>query len=105
MPKSKHSRGKRPQYKNRPRAAAPASAGTAAPAAAGTVSPAVASAPAAPNRSAAPAKPVKGSTAKVVAYAAATKEQYPFFTGELMRIGLLTVGAVIVLLVCWFIFK
>jgi hypothetical protein len=99
--KSKHSKGKRPQNKNRARQPmAPSAAnatGSAAPMAA------TAAAPAAVGTASAPPRTLKGAAAKVLAknmaYNGATTEQYPFFTSELKRIAVITGVLLIVLVV------
>jgi hypothetical protein len=91
--KSKHSKGKRPQNRNRARQPmAPSAAnatGTAAPAAVGTAI--------------SPPRTLKGAASKAMsktlAYSGATTEQYPFFTSELKRIAVITGVLLVVLIV------
>ena len=91
MPKSRHGKSRRPQYRNKPRQPQTAQAGAATNAS---------TAPAA-TTSAAP----KATTAKTIAYTAATTAQYPFFTSELKRIGIITAIILIVLIALAFILR
>jgi hypothetical protein len=92
------SKRKRPQYKNKPRQQTAqlngAAGGTAAPAAVSAAAPAMAS-----------IKTIKGSTPKVAVYTPATKEQYPHFSSELKRIGVITVIILIILIVLAIVIK
>jgi hypothetical protein len=94
--KSKHSKGKRPQNRARarqpisPSAANTTGAPSGVPAAAGV---STASAPARAPKSAA-----GKAMAKTMVYSGATAEQYPFFTSELKRIGVIT-GIILVVLI------
>jgi hypothetical protein len=98
--KSKHSRGKRPQNRNRVRQ--PAAQSTANAAGTGAPAAAIPAAPVAAGTSSAPPRATKGATARVtsknIAYSAATVEQYPFFTRELKRIAVIT-GILLIILI------
>ena len=96
--KSKHGKGRRTQYKNKPRQ--PQTAGTvnsAAAATAGTVSAAV--------KPAAPAIVKPAAPSKAPGYSPATTAEYPFFGGELKRIAILTAVLLVVLIVLGIIIK
>jgi hypothetical protein len=94
--KSKHGKGKRPQYRNRARQPVNPSSVNA------TGSVASAPATAGAVNVSAPAKSPKTAAgkinAKTLVYSGATAEQYPFFISELKRIGVLT-GVILIILV------
>jgi hypothetical protein len=102
--KSKHGKGKRPQNKNKARQ--PMSQPTVN--AAGTVAPMAATTASIPFASAARASrgaAAKIANAKAMVYNGATKEQYPFFTSELKRIGIITAVILIILIVVSLVIK
>jgi hypothetical protein len=89
--KSKRGKGKRPQYRNKARQPI-------APSAANAAATAASPAPAATSTASAPARALRGAAAKTLVYSGATVEQYPFFTSELKRIGVIT-GIIVVVLI------